>query len=184
MKKPDWKAWLRDRKECRTWYEYYKSHKMIRKTALKPDSYMKKAVHNMDFANWVLDRHKNDIPPAFRGEKFYDWVIIAYYYAIYHAALSLIAAKGLSSKSHMATLSAVVLFFYHEKKIGKEDVALIAESIGTTIGKDDIELIIEAKSLRERASYGVGYEFDEMLVKRAQQNAASFIEKARQILGQ
>ncbi len=54
-----------------------------------------------------------------------------------------------------------------EKKINKEDIEIVAGSIGTTIMKDDIEIIIDSKSLRERAIYNVGYEFDEALVKRA-----------------
>ena len=91
--------------------------------------------------------------------------------------------KGLESKSHFATLSAIILFFYHEKKITKEDVEIVAESIGTTITRDDIEIIIDSKSLRERASYNVSYEFDEALVKRAQSNAVKFMQKARDVIG-
>jgi uncharacterized protein (UPF0332 family) len=182
MKKPDWEEWLRDKAECRKWYEYYSRHDMLRKTTFKPEDHMKKAVHNMDFANWLLGRHEDEIPSVFGEQKFHDWVIVGYYYTIYHASLALIASKGLESKSHFATLSAIILFFYHEKRISKEDVEIIAESIGTTITRDDIEIIVDTKSLRERASYNVGYEFDKSLVKKAQNNAVRFMQKARQVL--
>ncbi|HLC77411.1 MAG TPA: hypothetical protein VJH04_04375 [archaeon] len=182
MKKPDWRTWLRNKAECRKWYYYYRKNGMLKKTTFKPDNFMKKATHNMDFSNWVLEKHKDEIPAVFGSQKFYDWVIVGYYYAVYHASLALIASKRFESKSHFATLSAIILFFYHEKKISKEDVETVAESIGTTITKDDIEIIIDSKSLRERASYNVGYEFDEILVKRAQGNAVSFMQKARSVL--
>ncbi len=155
---------------------------MLKRTTFKPENHIGKAVHNIDFSNWLLDKHKNEIPSLFGEQKFHDWVIIGYYYAIYHASLALIASKGLESKSHLATLSAIILFFYHEKKIEKEDVEIVAESIEAAIDKGDIEIIIESKSLRERASYGVGYEFDEALVRKAQNNAIRFMKKARQIL--
>lgn len=183
MKKPDWRVWLRNKAKCKKWYIYYRRRSMLKKTTFKPENYMKKATHNIDFSNWLLDKHKDEIPAVFGDQKFYDWVIVGYYYTVYHASLALIASKGLESKSHFATLSAITLFFYHEKKISKEDVEIVAESIGTTITKDDIEIIIDSKSLRERASYNVGYEFDETLVKRAQSNAVKFMQKARDVLG-
>lgn len=179
MQKPDWKVWIKSKKECRKWYETYRKKQMLRKTTLKPENYMAKATHNMDFANWLLDKHKDDIPSLFGDQKFYDWAIVAFYYAIYHASLALIATKGMSSKSHAATLSAIILFFYHEKKISKEDVEMLAD---TPLDKGDIETIVESKDLRERASYNVGYEFDEALVKKAKENAVKFTEKVRNIL--
>jgi len=182
MKKPDWRVWLRSKSECRKWYDYYRKNSMLKKTTFKPENYMKKATHNIDFSNWVLAKHKDEIPTVFGDQKFYDWVIVGYYYTVYHASLALIASKGLESKSHFATLSAIILLFCHEKKISKEDVEIVAESIGTTITKDDIEIIIDSKSLRERASYNIGYEFDEALVKRAQSNAVKSMQKVRSVL--
>ena len=183
MKKPDWRAWLKNKSECKKWYEYYRKHGMLKRTTFKPENYMGKAVHNIDFSNWLLEKHKDEIPSIFGDQKFYDWVIIGYYYTVYHNSLALIASKGLESKSHFATLSAIILFFYHEKKISKEDVEIVAESMETAITKDDIEIIVDSKGMRERASYNVGYEFDEALVNRAKNNAVQFMQKARRVLG-
>src|SRR4030042_3154920 len=113
MSRPDWKTWINNRKECLRWHNIYLKKGMLRSTPLKPNDYMRKAVHNLDFANWVNDKHKNEIKEKFHEQRFFDWVIIIYYYAIYHASLSLIATKGLSSKSHAATLNALILYFYH-----------------------------------------------------------------------
>ncbi len=182
MKRPDWKAWLKNRKECKKWNSFYLKNKVLRKQTLKPKDYLKKALHNLDFANWVYEKHKTEIKSLFGEERFFDWVIIIYYYAIYHAALALIASKNLFSKSHLATLNALILHFYHEKKIEKEDVEIFVESISKALEKEDIEDIIETKELRERASYEAGYEFEESLVETAKSNATKFIEKVRHIL--
>lgn len=182
MKKPDWKEWLNDKKVCKEWRDYYLKSGILRKGARKPEQYFKKAVHNLDFSNWLLEKHKDEIPSIFAEERFFDWVITGYYYSMYHAALALIASKNLFSKSHLATLCALVLYFYHENKLSKEEIEIVAESIGKTIDEKDVEIIVETKSLRERATYNVSYDFEESLVKTAKQNAIKFTENVRSIL--
>ncbi|MBU5678752.1 MAG: hypothetical protein QXJ96_03270 [Candidatus Aenigmatarchaeota archaeon] len=182
MKRPNWKVWLENRKECKKWNNFYLQKKILRKQSLKPKDYFIKALHNLDFANWIYEKHKNEIKNLFGEQRFFDWVIVIYYYAIYHAALALIASKNLFSKSHLATLNALILYFYHEKKIEKEDVEIVIESISKVLEREDIETIVETKELRERASYGASYEFEESLVETAKSNAIKFIEKVRSIL--
>jgi len=156
---------------------------MLRKSSLNAKLYLKKAIHNLDFTNWIYDRHKDEIPSTFGNERFFDWVIVGYYYSIYHATLALIATRDLLSKSHLATLNALIVHFYHEvKRLDKGDIELVAESIGKTLEREDIEIVVYAKSLRERASYNASYEFEESLVKTAKENAVRFIEKAKAIL--
>ena len=118
----------------------------------------------------------------FGEQRFFDWIIVIYYYSIYHAALALLSSINLFSKSHLATLNALILHFYYNKKIKKDDVEIVAKSI-PSLEREDIETIVETKELRERASYEVGYEFEESLVKVARSNAIKFIEKVRNILG-
>lgn len=182
MKKPNWKIWLENKKECKSWNNFYLKKSILRKQSLKVEDYLRKALHNLDFANWVYKKHESEIKSLFGEQRFFDWVIVIYYYAIYHAALTLIASKNLFSKSHLATLNALILHFYHEKKIEKEDVEIVVESISKALEKEDIENIVETKELRERASYGASYEFEESLVEVAKANAIKFIEKVRHIL--
>ncbi|MEM5812058.1 MAG: hypothetical protein QXG91_04975 [Candidatus Aenigmatarchaeota archaeon] len=182
MKKPNWIVWLENKKECEKWNNFYLKKKILRKQRLRPKDYFKKALHNLDFANWIYEKHKNEIKKLFGKQRFFDWVIVIYYYAIYHAALALIASKNLFSKSHLATLNALILYFYHEKKIEKEDVEVVVESISKALEREDIEDIVETKELRERASYEPGYEFEESLVEIAKLNATRFIERVREIL--
>lgn len=180
MKKPDWKEWIKNRDECKRWFETYMKKGILKQGSLKPQAYVKKCLHNLDFTNWILGKHKDEIPKIFGKERFFDWVIVGYYYAVYHAALALIASKNLFSKSHSATLNALILHFYHEKKIEKEDVEIVAESI--PLEREDIEIITETKEMRERASYNASAEFEESLVETAKENAIKFISKAREIL--
>ena len=182
MKKPDWTAWVEDKKECLKWNRLYLKKGMLRRGSLKPRNYLKKSLHNLDFANWIYDKHKYEIKDFFEGESFFDWVIVIYYYAVYHGALALLASKNLSSKSHMATLNALILNFYHENEIEKKDVEVVADSISKSLEKEDIKIFAGSKDLRERVSYGAGYNFEESLVKSSKKDVISFIEKVRSIL--
>jgi uncharacterized protein (UPF0332 family) len=182
MKRPDWRAWLRNRQECKRWNVLYTKRGILRRQSLKPEDHLKKSLHNLDFANWIYEKHKDEIKELFGSQRFFDWVIVIYYYAVYHAALALTASKNLFSKSHLATLNTLILHFYHEKRIAKEDVELVAESISRSLEKEDIETVAETKELRERASYGASYEFEESLVETAKENAIRFIGKTRSIL--
>lgn len=179
MKLPDWREWLRNKELCKRWLDIYLRRSMLRKISWGKELYLKKAKHNLDFANWVKEKHKNEIPELFGKERFYDWVINSYYYAIYHAALALIAIKGLSSKSHNATLCAVIWFYYHKKKsLEKIDIELIRESIE----RKDIEIMTRTRDLRERASYDVSASFELGLVEKAKDNTVSFLKKVKEIL--
>lgn len=170
---------MKNKKLCRIWLENYFRKGILRKSSLSKQLYLEKAKHNLDFANWVKEKHKGEIRDLFGEERFYDWVINAYYYAIYHSALSLISVKGYSSKSHNATLCAVIWFYYHKQKaLDENDIGLIKESVD----REDIEIITRTKSLRERASYDASANFELKLVNKAQDNAVSFFNKVKDIL--
>ncbi len=180
MKEPDWKRSIENRELCKRAMQAYVARKALKKPLLAPAIYFKKAMHNLDFANWLKDKHKDEIPMLFGNDRFYDWCISAYYYAIYHGALSLISAKGFSSKSHSATLCAIIWFYYHEQKhLEKGDL----EIVGAAMGKGDIKLIADTKSIRERASYDASASFELVLVEKARQNSAYFLNKVKDILG-
>lgn len=179
MKAPNWEGWLKDENICKTWLDHYIQKGMLRKTRLSPSDYMRKAQHNIDFANWLNEKHKEELPRLFGDEKFYDWVISGYYYAIYHASLALISSKDYTSKSHYATLCLIIWCFHHETKhLDKKDITLLH----STMNKEDIEIIAETKELREKASYGVSGNFELRLVDKSKGNAIYFLNKAREIL--
>ena len=184
MRKPDWREWLRNKNECKKWLNFYSDKKIIRRASLSKEDYFRKSLHNFDFGNFILDKHKKEIPSIFGKEKFYDWVVTAYYYAIYHSTLALLSLKNLSSKSHFATLYALIYYFYHEKKLSKREIELVAESYEKNIGKEDLELFVDAKGMRERASYGVQASFELYIVSKLKEDTRKFLEKVKRMLEQ
>lgn len=179
-KKPDWKLWIRDKEECRMWLENYISKRILRRTGDESGLYIRKTNHNLNFANWVVEKHKDIIPQAFGEETFYDWVITAYYYTIYHAALALISREGYESKNHSAALCFLIYHHYHlQKALSREDVELIAGSLD----KEDIETLGSAKELREKASYDVHETFEKLLVDYTREKTVNFVNKIKSLLG-
>lgn len=160
MRKPDWRLWLKDKNECKSWIDFYEKKGMLRKNADESNLHIRKTEHNLNLANWIFEKHRDEIPESFGKETFYDWVIGMYYYAVYHAALALISREGFKSKSHSATLCFLIYRHYHlQKAIDEGDVKLIARSLE----KEDIETVGISKELRERASYDVHGLFEKTL---------------------
>lgn len=179
MMKPDWRLWLKDKKECKIWMGIYEKKSLLKRCINESGLHMRKTEHNLNLANWILEKHKNEIPEVFAKETFYDWVISMYYYAVYHAALALISREGFKSKSHSATLCFLIYHHYHQQKaIDAEDVNLIALSLE----KEDIETIGISKELRERASYDVHELFEKALTAHIKEEAVAFVNKIKDML--
>lgn len=179
MKKPDWKAWIKDKKECRYWLKSYLNKKILRKSSDDSLLYLKKASHNLDFAGWLIEKHNKEIPEIFGKENFYDWIINIYYYAIYHASLALISREGYESKNHLASLSFLTYHHYHlQNSLTEEEIEILAGSLK----KEDIEAIGFSKELREKASYNVHESFEKGLAINAQKQAIEFANKIKSIL--
>jgi uncharacterized protein (UPF0332 family) len=176
MRKPDWKIWLADQQECKSWLERYLTKGILRKKADESRLYLKKADHNLALANWILEKHKQEIPQTFGKETFYDWTVNMYYYAIYHAATAIVSREGYASSSHSATLCFLIFNHYHQKKVLDEnDVFLIVSSLD----KKDIETIGSSKEMRERASYDVHATFEKAVAEMAREDTMQFIVKVK-----
>lgn len=179
MRKPDWKLWMEEREECRSWLDNYLRKNLLRKGADESRLHIRKADHNLNLANWIIDKHKDEIPKTFGKENFYDWVINIFYYSIYHAALALVSREGYKSKNHSATLCFLIYHHYHlQKALGKEDVELIASSLD----KEDIDTIGSSKELREKACYDVHESFEQKLAQHIRNQTVTFVNKIKSIL--
>lgn len=178
MRKPDWKVWIKSKKECKVWLNNYIKKGLLRKSLEESKLYLRKTDHNLNLANWLKEKHKDEIPEMFGKETFYDWVIDIYYYAIYHAALSLVSKKGYESKNHSATLCFLIYCYYHIKRsIDKRDIELVAG-----LNKEDIEMMGRTKEMRERACYDVHEIFEQQLAEETKNKAIEFITKVKKIL--
>ena len=179
MKKPNWRTWLKNKKECKIWLDNYIKKEILRKSADESRLHLKKTDHNLDFANWIAEKHKDEIPEMFGKETFYDWVINMYYYAVYHTALALMSKEGYKSKNHSATLCFLIYHHYHlQKALIKEDVELI----GSSLDKEDIETLGDSKGLRERACYDVHETFEKRLMQHVRDKTINFVNKIKTTL--
>lgn len=140
--------------------------------------HLEKSDHNLDFATLINDLHENIIKEKFPKRTFYDWVTISYYYAVYHAALALLANLNYKSKSHLATLCGIIVYYYHKTKLlEKEHIEILNK-----ISKTNIEQFIETQNLRERASYGTSTHFERSLANLAKEDAVKFVNRIKEII--
>lgn len=179
MKKPDWKIWIKNKKQCKTWLDSYIKRGVLKKADDDSNRYISKTNHNLNFANWIFDKHSNELLKDFPNERFYDWLITIYYYAMYHSALALISKKGFASKNHSATLCFLIYHYFHlQNSLNEEDLSILASSLS----EEDIEIIGFSKELRERATYDVHESFEKELADKTRKEAITFINKIKSII--
>ena len=174
MKNPNWRIWIKDKNENKIWLNKYLKKKILKKSEDESKIYLKKTNHNLNLANWLLEKHKE-----FTEDKYYDWIITIYYYSIYHAALALLNKEGYNSKNHSATLCFLIYHNYHlQKALNKEDVELVVNSLN----KEDIEIIGSSKELREKACYNIHTSFEKELTNQIKEQTINFINKIKSLL--
>ena len=176
------KAKLIESKEyCEKLFQSFLDKNIIRKDEARLfRKYLDKSINNLEFANFILEEHNQSIKEKLPNKSFYDWCITIYYYSLYHSAMALVSKMGFESKNHLATITALTLFYYHKYNLLKrEEIELLLSSL--EIEKEDINLIIETKELRERASYGVEF-FEKKQAENLRKETADFVSKCREIL--
>lgn len=134
------------------------------------NGHLSKAKRNLNFSRRVIDDLKD----------FYEWSIVSYYYSVYQAALALCALKGYKTKSHIATISILIKFFYPEH-ISKEDLKTVAK---TMMAEEDIKEFVELKNYREDATYSISVEYERELAENLGEKAIDFVNKAERIIEQ
>jgi len=180
--KIDIKKLIKDKKYCETAFKNYVKTKVLRQTSAKLfEKHLNKAINNLEFANFILTEHDYSIKENLPNKTFYDWCITIYYYSIYRTALALTTKIGFDSKSHMATITAITLFYYHHDNIlKKEEIEFVIEKIN--LDKEEIDLVLDSKELRERACYGADEAFQLSQASRLQKQTADFVNKIRSLL--
>lgn len=110
---------------------------------------------------------------------YFDWCITGCYYAVYHAALALIIAKGYISKNHDATLCILIKEYYKQGGIDKRDIELINKFF---LDYQDLLFYVQSKNKREEATYSSYYKFDKKTVEELRLKSILFVNKAKEIL--
>lgn len=104
-----------------------------------------------------------------------EWVVIVAYYAMYMAALSLLAKIGFRSKSHTATAAALEEFFVKKNLLGKSQFEDFKKA------KEDMKLLRNAKDNREIAQYSVTKKTTKELAETAKSDAHRFVDSVETI---
>ena len=121
-------------------------------------------------------RKKLDIPENYST---YEWVVITGYYAMYTAAISLLAKIGYRSKNHTATLCVLEEFFV-KKKILDEDILMLLKS--AMFHKEEIEKLSDARHKREIAQYSITKQTTKTIAEKIKKDAYDFVDKCEEII--
>ncbi|MDI6738422.1 MAG: HEPN domain-containing protein [Nanoarchaeota archaeon] len=170
LKKEKWELWLENRNLLESDFRGYIKKMVIRTGAssIEVEGHLHKAKRNLQLSRRIIDEFKD----------FYEWSIVSYYYAVYQAALALCALKGYSTKSHTATISLLVKFFY-PAHITEDDLKTV---VNTMMAEGDIREFVELKNYREDATYSISVDYEKVLAESLGEKAVDFVSKAEMII--
>lgn len=108
-----------------------------------------------------------------------EWVVITGYYAMYTAAISLLAKISYRSKNHAATLCVLEEFFV-KKKILDEELLMLLKS--AMFHKEEVEKLSDARHKREIAQYSITKQTTRSIAKKIKKDAYDFVNKCEEII--
>jgi len=108
-----------------------------------------------------------------------EWVVITGYYAMYSAAISLLAKIGYRSKNHTATLCVLEEFFVKKKKLDENALILFKSAM---FHKEEIEKLSDARNKREIAQYSITKQTTKSIAEKIKKDAYDFIEKCEEVI--
>ena len=144
--------------------------------------YLDKSRNNLITMNILSELNNPRTIELLKIPKDYDpneWVVIAGYYAMYTAALALLAKIGFRSKNHTATLLMIEEYFVKKKHLDEKDLLLIKEA---QFHKEEIEKISDARDKREIAQYSITKETTKKISEKIKKDSYDFVNKVGEIL--
>ena len=108
-----------------------------------------------------------------------EWIVVTAYYAMYLAALSLLAKLGFRSKTHTATAVALEEFFVKKKLLDKIHLENFER---IKMKKEEVEALREARDRREIAQYSVTKKTTKELADKTKDDAHEFVNRTEEIL--
>ncbi len=144
--------------------------------------YLEKAKNNLVTMNILSEIQDNKkARELLKIPKDYDpneWVVIIGYYAMYTAALALLAKIGFRSKNHAATIFVLEEFFANERNLNEKDLSLIRHA---QFQKEEFEKLSEARHKREIAQYSVTKQTTKEIAEKIKSDAYLFVNKCEEI---
>ena len=165
MSNAKWEQWIERSDVLEKDFAGYLRKRVVRKgaTSIEVQGHLRKAKRNLLFSRRVIDELQD----------FYEWTFISYYYAVYHAALALAAKRGYKTKSHQATIS-ILIKYYFPTELTVKDLQILE--------REDIKEFVELKKSREDASYSISIAYEKQLAEDLAEKAIDFVSKAEQII--
>ena len=145
--------------------------------------YLNKAKNNLRTLKILSEiENNNDIRKKLNIPKDYnpnEWVVIIGYYAMYTAAISLLAKIGYRSKNHTATICILEEFFVKKKILDKSTLTLLKSA---TFHKEEIEKLSDARHKREIAQYSITKQTTKTIAEKIKKDAYDFVNKCEGII--
>ena len=143
------------------------------------EPYLKKSRSNLVTMEILSKTEKHKTLLAIPNEHSDDeWVVVVAYYAMYMAALSLVAKVGYRSKSHTATSIALEEFFVKNMLLEKAHFENF-ESI--RMKKEEIETLRDVRDRREIAQYSVTKRTTKEIAEQTKTDAREFVDRIEEI---
>ena len=149
------------------------------------DKFLQKARQNLVTMSILSDLNTDKkTRELLKVPKDYDaneWVVITGYYAIYTAAISLLAKIGYRSKNHTATLCVLEELFVKKKILDSDSLLLLKSAL---FHKEEIEKISDARHKREIAQYSITKQTTKDIAEKIKKDAYDFVNKCDEIIKQ
>ena len=162
--------------------EYYlKKEQLVKDLTVKnlAEPYLKKSRSNLITMELLSKSEKfKDILALPNDHTTDEWVVVTAYYAMYMAALSLIAKLGFRSKSHTATVVALEELFVKKKLLDKSHFENFEN---LRIQKEEIEMLRDVRDRREIAQYSVTKKTTQNIAEKTKFDARKFVDRAEEI---
>ena len=164
---------------------YIKNKHLMKEEDVKElaPKYLEKSRNNLVTMNALSELNDNKkARELLKTPKDYDsneWVVITGYYAMYTAAISLLAKVGYRSKNHTATLCVLEEFFV-KKKILDEDILMLLKS--ALFHKEEIEKLSDARHKREIAQYSITKQTTKDIAEKIKKDSYDFVNKCEEII--
>lgn len=160
--------WLKSKKSVEKSFNNYIKLGMLKEenNSSLSSLHLKRARLDIEFSGHIISNRKENI----------HWAIISSYYSAYHSAMALLSLKGYSSKSHIATICALIFLFY-DSGLSENDIFIFHKLSEKSIGSFD-----DLKEKREMANYSVAIDFELLVAESMRENAMDFINRVEEIL--
>lgn len=136
--------------------------------------HLEKSLKNIEVMNYL------------KKGNYLDWTVIAAYYSMYQACLSILTRIGLKSENHTCTIAVIERYFVRTGELDKKFVEqyrnlsdIIEKIEKVKIEQKLLNVLKDARDKREDFQYDVESEIDIVNVEEVTKGAIEFVERVK-----